>query len=85
MRAIHGTYRRIDPDAIIEVLYLRATPLTVSAQSKAQNRAVTAAHAVMKLTTTVTDTQPQPLSPATWQASTAAAPTSDAHGQKPRP
>jgi putative transposase len=40
MRAIHGDYRRIDPDAIIEVIYLRATPLTVSALSKARNRAV---------------------------------------------
>jgi putative transposase len=40
MRATHGTYRRIDPDAIIRVIHLRATPLKRSAKSKAQNRAV---------------------------------------------
>lgn len=85
MRATHGDYRRIDRDAIITVLYLRATPLTVSALSTARNRAVTAEHAVMKLTTTVTDTQPQPPSRVAWQVSPTAAPTDDAHGQKPRP
>ena len=43
MRATHGTYRRIDPDKPVRVIYLRATPLTPStaALGKAQNRAST--------------------------------------------
>lgn len=39
MRATYGTYRRIDPDTIIRVIHLRATPLKRSAKSKARNRA----------------------------------------------
>jgi putative transposase len=38
MRSIFGAYTRIDPDAVIRVKYLRATPLRV-APSKAQNQA----------------------------------------------
>lgn len=41
MRSIHGAYTRIDPGAVVRVIYLRATPLRV-APSKAQNRAATA-------------------------------------------
>ena len=39
MRSLYGEYRRIDPDTSIRVIYLRATPLRVSTQSKARNRA----------------------------------------------
>ncbi len=39
MRATHGTYRGIDPGTPVQVTYLRATPLRVSARSTAQNRA----------------------------------------------
>jgi len=39
MRATHGEYRRIDPNAIIRVTYLRATPIVVAARSKAENPA----------------------------------------------
>jgi hypothetical protein len=38
MRSTHGAYTRIDPNAVIRVIYLRATPLRV-APSKALNRA----------------------------------------------
>ena len=38
MRATHGEYRRIDPNAIVRVTYLRATPIRVS-RSKAENPA----------------------------------------------
>lgn len=39
MRATHGEYRRIDPNAIIRVTYLRATPIVVAARSNAENPA----------------------------------------------
>ena len=83
MRATHGNYTRIDPDAIIEVTYLRATPLTVPARSTAQNRART--------TTTggpVADNHRARHAVTPHQRLTgrkAAAPTVRAHDQKPRP
>lgn len=45
MRATHGEYRRIDPNAIVRVTYLRATPLRVG-RSKAENPAAPALHGV---------------------------------------
>ena len=48
MRSIHGVYTRIDPGAVIRVIYLRATPLR-AAQGKAQNRATTSNGCVAEL------------------------------------
>jgi putative transposase len=48
MRSIYGAYTRINPNAVIRVIYLRATPLRV-ALSKAQNRATTITGCVAEL------------------------------------